>query len=179
MKRPSLQTVGMVVLLLAVLPFVIYAVPQVAGASHSYVVLSDSMSPEIHAGDVVVVDDVPAGQIEVGDVVTYDSTDANQLITHRVVSISESGGERQFETKGDANEESDPRPVPASAVVGVVQFHVPLIGHVISFASSGLGILLFVVVPAVLLAGTELYSLYQDATSGDSSNTATETGGEH
>jgi signal peptidase len=124
------------------------------------------MSPEIQAGDVVIVDDTAADSIGVGDVITYDSPESDQRITHRVVEVSESGGERAFRTKGDANEEADAQPVPASAVVGVVQFHVPLIGHVISFASSDAGMLLFVVVPAVALAVSETVSLYRDATGG-------------
>lgn len=176
MRTPNLETIGVVLLLLAVVPFVIYGVPQVAGASHSYVVLSDSMSPEIHAGDVVIVDDVATDQIEVGDVITYESTDADQRITHRVVSIDDAGGERQFVTKGDANEEADQRPVPASAVVGVVQFHIPLIGHVISFASTDAGMLLFVVLPASALAVSEVVSLYRDATASGSSTESTTTG---
>ncbi|GAB7093603.1 hypothetical protein JCM30237_07550 [Halolamina litorea] len=168
MKTPDLETVGAIVLVLAVLPFVAYAVPQAVGATNSYVVLSDSMSPEIRAGDVVIVDDVSSDSIGVGDVITYESADSDERITHRVVAVDASDGERRFETKGDANEEADPRPVPASAVIGVVQFHIPLIGHVISFASSDLGLLLFVVLPASALAISEVYSLYRDATGGGS-----------
>ena len=164
LRLPDRQTVGAIALLLAVLPFVVYAVPQVAGASQSYVVLSDSMSPEIHAGDVVVVDDVPTQQIGQGDVITYDRPGGDQLVTHRVVEVLNEDGDTAFRTKGDANEEADPQPVPAGNVVGVVQFHIPLIGRVISFASTDAGIVLFVVLPATALGVSEVVSLYRDAT---------------
>ncbi|WP_153952193.1 signal peptidase I [Halosegnis longus] len=174
-RLPSGQTIGAIVLILAVLPFVVYAVPQVAGASHSYVVLSDSMSPEINAGDVVVVDDQPTPQIEQNQVITYERPESDQLVTHRVVAVLDENGETAFRTKGDANEDVDPQPVPTENVVGVVQFHIPLIGHVVSFASSDAGLLVFVILPATGLAVSEVVSLYRDATasgadSGESSD---------
>jgi signal peptidase len=171
MNENRLQTAGAVVLLLLLAPFVVFAVPQVAGASQSYVVLSDSMSPEIRAGDVVIVDDTPTERIEEGDVITYESVQSSQLVTHRVVDVRESSDGTAFRTKGDANEDPDPRPIPAENVVGVVAFHIPLVGHVISFGGSDLGIVVFVIVPAVLLAASEIYDLYQDATTDTTEST--------
>lgn len=161
-KERMLHAAGLLVLLAVVAPFVVYAVPQAVGASQSYVVLSDSMSPEIRAGDVVVVDERPTATIEVGDVITYERTGGGDLVTHRVVEVVERDGETLFRTQGDANEELDLRPIPARNVVGVVLFHVPLIGHLISFGSTDAGIVLFVVVPSILLVASELYSLYND-----------------
>ncbi|UIO99189.1 signal peptidase I [Halobaculum sp. CBA1158] len=163
MNRDAARTIGAILLIVAVAPFAVFAVPQAAGASHSYVVLSDSMSPEIRAGDVVIVDDADPATIGEGDVITYERPGGSQLITHRVVEVVDDG-ERRFRTKGDANEEPDPAPVPPDNVVGVVAFHIPLIGHVISFGSSDLGIVAFVIVPSVLLAVGEVYDLYRDAT---------------
>lgn len=176
-KLPSARTVGGIILILAVLPFVVYAVPQVAGASQSYVVLSDSMSPEIKAGDVVVVDQ-PTAQIEQNQVITYERPGSDQLVTHRVVAVVDENGQRAFRTKGDANDDVDPQPVPTENVVGVVQFHIPHIGHVISFASSDAGLLVFVILPATGLAVNEVVSLYRDATaSGTDDDGASDTGG--
>ena len=77
-----------------------------------------------------------------------------------------------------ANDEVDPQPVPTENVVGVVQFHIPLIGHVISFASSDAGLLVFVILPATGLAVSEVVSLYRDATaSGDESEEANSANG--
>lgn len=160
--KQLLKPLGLVVLVAVVAPFAVYAVPQVVGATQSYVVLSNSMSPSIHAGDVVVVDSVDPATVEEGDVITYERND--ELVTHRVIEVMTENGERTFHTQGDANEDPDPTPVPASAVVGVVLFHVPLVGHVIAFGQTALGTVLLVIVPAVLLILNELYALYQDAT---------------
>jgi len=44
-------------------------------------------------------------------------------------------------------------------VIGVVQFHIPYMGYVTSFAQTRLGILALVVVPAVLLVVSEVWDL--------------------
>ncbi len=171
MKTPKPRTIGAVALVLVLVPFVVFAVPQVVGASHSYVVLSDSMSPEINAGDVVIVDDAPVDTIERGDVITYERPGGDQLVTHRVIEVRSDGDSTSYRTKGDANEDPDPTPIPASNVIGVVAFHIPLIGHVISFGGSDLGIVVFIIIPAVGLAVGEVYDLYQEATTdGDGGN---------
>ena len=141
-------------------------VPAVTGADHSYVVLSDSMSPSIDAGSVVLVSEVPADSIGEGDVITYvasENADRTTRITHRVVDVQTADGTRQFRTKGDANDNPDAQLVAPSAVIGTVQFHVPLIGYLLNFAGSTTGIVTFVIVPAVLLAISEAWSLYSDA----------------
>lgn len=141
-------------------------VPAVTGADHSYVVLSDSMSPSINAGSVVLVSEIPADRIGEGDVITYvgsENADRTTRITHRVVDVQTADGTRQFRTKGDANDNSDAQLVAPSAVIGTVQFHVPLLGYLINFAGSTIGLITFVIVPAILLAISEAWSLYSDA----------------
>ncbi|WP_226010654.1 signal peptidase I [Halomicrobium salinisoli] len=151
------RVTGLAAVAAVVLLFVAAAVPQVAGADHSYVVLSDSMSPAIEAGDVVFVSDVPVDRIGEGDVVTYRGDGGR--VTHRVVEVVETDSGPRFRTRGDANDGPDPALVSPDAVVGVVRFHVPLAGHVILFAQSGLGVLALVVVPAVLLIALEVRDL--------------------
>lgn len=155
--RRAAHALGLGVLVLVVLIFLVAAVPQFAGADESFVVQSDSMAPSIAAGSVVLVSDVPAADIMEGDVITYQRG-GDQPITHRVVEIRDDG---QFVTKGDANEDSDPQPVPTDAVLGEVTFHVPLIGYVIAFAGTDLGLIMLVVIPAALLLVLEVRDILQ------------------
>jgi signal peptidase len=147
----------------------ILAVPSAVGAEASYVVLSDSMSPSIEAGDVVVVRSAPADAIDENDVITFtdadnpDTTERTDRITHRVVEVRQGDDGPLFVTKGDANEDRDPQPVPPERVVGVVWFHIPLVGYLVSFTQSSYGLVAFVVVPGVLLVVSELHALYRDA----------------
>ncbi|GCF14648.1 hypothetical protein Harman_25830 [Haloarcula mannanilytica] len=153
--------IGLGVLLVVVGVFVAAAVPQAVGADESYVVLSSSMSPAIEAGSVVFVNSVPPAEISEGDVITYDRSPGGTTsrVTHRVVNVIKEDGQRQFRTKGDANEDPDPELVSATAVVGVVTFSVPYIGHVIVFSQTRVGLLALVVGPALLLVILEIRDL--------------------
>lgn len=150
------------VLVLVVIPFVLVAVPQLVGASNSYIVLSNSMAdepaPVLVAGDVIFVYDTDPGSIEAGDVITFHSG-KDQVTTHRVKAVEESGTGIGFVTKGDANEEADPRVVPADNVVGTVGFYLPLLGRVIAFIGTSNGLLALVIVPSVLLILSELVNI--------------------
>lgn len=159
------HAVGLAVVAAAVLLAIAVAVPQVVGADHSFVVNSDSMSPAIEAGSIVFVSEVSPDEISEGDVITFErmAEDGPERTTHRVQEVVGTGDDRQFRTKGDANEEADPEPVSARRVVGSVDFHVPLVGYLISFAGTSLGIVLFLIVPAVLLAVTEVRDLLRES----------------
>jgi len=157
--RRAGKLLGAVLFVAVVFLFVSTAVPQAVGADESFVVQSDSMSPAIDAGSVVYVNDVSADKIGTDDVITYRSPAADSRVTHRVVEVVERDSQRQFRTKGDANEDPDPDLVASSQVVGRVAFHVPLIGYGVSFAGTTAGTVLLVIVPAVLLIAAELRDL--------------------
>ncbi|WP_231185157.1 signal peptidase I [Haladaptatus sp. DYF46] len=164
---------GGVVLAFALVLTTVVVFPQMVGASGSYVVLSGSMSPTIHAGDVVISRTVETADIEAGDVIVFhDGVVPSDRTTHRVVNVVHRDDGVFFETKGDANEDPDPNPVPADDVIGRVWFHVPYIGHLILFARSRMGLLSLVIVPCLLLVVTEAYSLVSAALGGDSDGTS-------
>lgn len=165
--RSTLKAVGTVLFVLALVPFAVFTFPQVVGADHGYVVLSGSMSPTFEAGDTIIVRETSPSELEKGDVITYhgvDSTSQPNRVTHRIVGVAERDDGTYFETKGDANEEADRQLVPAEDVIGQVAFAIPLIGYVISFAGSDVGLLVFVVVPSLLLIVSEIWDLWLAAT---------------
>jgi signal peptidase len=187
-----LRVVRTLLLVVVVVPFVVYAVPQLVGASHSFVVLSGSMEPAISTGDVIVVEDVPASDIEEGDVITFGGSATEPATTHRVIAVGESDGERVFRTKGDANEDPDASPVAADEVVGRVMelpvptagqtlFAIPYIGYVIEFAGTPRGFVALVVLPFGLLGVSELWEYASRSSDGggeDASATVAEPTGE-
>lgn len=159
--RKITEVVVFFLFLAIVVLFVAASVPQLVGAEDSYVVLSDSMSPTIKAGAVVFVSDVPVDDIGTDDVITYEG-ESGAPVTHRVVDVVTEEGERRFVTQGDANEDPDPQPVSPSEVVGRVSFHLPIIGYVVAFAGTDLGLIALVVIPASLLVVLEIRDLLQD-----------------
>jgi signal peptidase len=133
----------------------------------SLTVLSGSMEPTIHVGDVVVVRQIAALDARVGDVVTFrDPTGPDRLITHRVRKISIADGKVSFETKGDANTSIERWHVPSDATIGLVMYRVPRIGYVLFYVHGALGRLLLVVVPALLLGGYEIWRIWRPAPTG-------------
>ncbi|MFC7176169.1 signal peptidase I [Halosegnis marinus] len=150
--RRVAAVLGTLLLVAAVTPFVVFAVPQVVGADDGFVVLSGSMEPALSPGDVVIVD--ASTPVRVGDVITYRTGGESVPTTHRVVGAVDGG----YETKGDANENVDAGVVPRSAVLGEVVYVIPLVGHVILWANTSTGYVALVVVPLVLLVANELWT---------------------
>jgi len=163
MNRPiSLKTIvnvlGIVLLIALVAPFVVYAVPGVVGAEHSFVVLTASMTPAIAPGDVVIVDERDPATIADGDVITFVRGGNEVPVTHRVIDVVDGPGGVAFETRGDANGAPDASLVPGENVLGVVTITIPYIGYVIQFTDSPLGFAALVVIPFGLLLLSELWS---------------------
>ncbi|MDO8750568.1 MAG: signal peptidase I [Dehalococcoidia bacterium] len=90
------------------------------------VVLSGSMEPTIHVGDIAVVRKQDPYAFQIGDVVTYSTAGGN--ITHRIVGLDVTPQGPFFLMRGDANLTADPRAIPAQAIVGKVVYRVPRLG---------------------------------------------------
>ncbi|MEU0554757.1 signal peptidase I [Dactylosporangium sp. NPDC006015] len=121
-----------------------------------YVVMSDSMAPAMHAGDVILVDP-QATSLAVYEIVTY--SDPRGLVTHRVVAQAEDG---TFTVKGDANQQPDTRPVERRQVIGPVRLILPSVGWPVvqvrthPFKVAGVALILAVVWPRRRLLGVAL-----------------------
>jgi len=127
-------------------------------------VISGSMEPAVHTGDVIIVRPLTAGQVPAdGDIITFRSKDKpDMLITHRVVGTVKINGEpRAFVTKGDANDAMDLSAVSIEQVVGRYAWRVPYFGYVSSFLHKPLGIVLFVILPGIVLVGLELRKMWK------------------
>jgi signal peptidase len=117
------------------------------------VVLSGSMEPALHTGDVSVVRSIAPIDARPGDIVTFrDPDNAKRLITHRVRAMRVQGDAVVFRTRGDANNVSERWRVPASGEIGRVMYRIPKLGWVLSYArSKGLFVLLLGGALALLL----------------------------
>ena len=163
--RRVATTVAVLVLVAALVPFVVFAVPQAVGADHGFVILSGSMEPAVSPGDVVIVD--ASAPIAVGDIITFD--DGNEVPTsHRVIAIEDG----QYITQGDANQNPDAQPVAPGDALGRVTLAIPYLGHVILWVNTPLGYVSLVVAPLVLLVASELLAWARKDTDVDSDDPA-------
>ncbi len=126
-----------------------------------------SMEPTLHAGDLLLNRKVPPSEIRVGDVIAFSTPDEVRrqknlpaTLAHRVVSIDGKAGQLVFITKGD-NSDTDRLPVPSSAVRGVMERNLGVIGKPLMFLTNtrmllmfGLPVAAFVVVAILVSAMT-------------------------
>ena len=88
---------------------------------------SGSMSPKIEKGDVVIYEKIDKEKMpEIGKVLVFKKDD--KTVVHRIIEIVDTGSEKVYYTKGDANESPDGYPILYKDMVGVVKFRIKYIG---------------------------------------------------
>ena len=117
-------------------------------------VISGSMEPTYSVGDLLYVKTVDPDSVRVGDPITFVLNEDLVVATHRVVKID--GENRQFTTKGDANETEDAAPVHFNNLIGVPVFAIPLLGYVSAFIQSPPGMYIAIGFGVILLAAVFL-----------------------
>lgn len=114
-------------------------------------VQTGSMAPAIPPGSAVLVQRVPESAINVGDVLTYiHPENAQQTITHRFIGYQYEDGDKLLTLKGDANDSAD-APVASASVVGKVTHTLPLVGHIINFLRTPVGLGLIIYLPTLIV----------------------------
>jgi len=170
-KKPSTKRKIIVTVILLVSAFsgafLIYFIMQVALNTENpmVVVVSGSMEPNLHKGDLLFLRGIDAENIKngtiggkEGDIIVFNAQGLPgwfhapvEPIVHRVVDKKYDNG-WFFLTKGDANQLIDPAWVPETRIFGVVVGRIPYIGWVkIILTDSGLLIPLLVIVSFLLV----------------------------
>ena len=116
-----------------------------------FTVVSGSMEPVYHVGDLLYVRPTDPADLQPGDVITFVMNEQLVVGTHRVVEVEDTGERLYFYTKGDANAAMDAAPVAQENVLGTPVFSIPLLGYVAAFVQQPPGSYVAVAVGAVLL----------------------------
>ena len=147
--------------------FGVIVAPSLVGG-RSLTVMSGSMEPALRVGDIVINSKVSPADVRVGDIVTFsDPEGTGKLITHRVRRVRIADGTAHMVTKGDKTNSVERWDVPASGSFGRVEFRVPLLGFLVFWLHGPLARLGLIVVPALLLAGFELWRIWRPQRRGD------------
>jgi len=160
--------------------FFVYFILQISFNTESpiVVVVSGSMEPQIHKGDLLFVmgidaEDIKNGTAEDkdGDIIVFNAqwfSAPIEPIVHRVINKYLVGDKWYFETQGDANLIPDQAPTSEDNIIGVVVGGIPYIGWVkIFLTDSGLLIPLLIVISALLII-----SIVRDIYKGDDDDDA-------
>ena len=136
------------------------SVSRVAGFT-PLTVQSQSMAPTFNEGDLIVIKATDVKKLKVGDIITFHTIINNEyaLNTHRIESIAENNGIRNYTTKGDNNAIADTHIISDGDIVGKYVFRMAGVGKLMNFLSSSTGFLLVIVVPMLLFFVYQVYHL--------------------
>jgi signal peptidase I len=143
------------------------SVVKAPGGVRLFVVLSGSMEPSIKIASVVVV--APQNEYREGEVITFfanptqtDLKKSGTTVTHRIIKVNDDEGRPTYNTKGDANEDSDREMVAHRSVLGKVLFSIPYLGRVIAFTKTQMGFVALIIIPGTLIVYSELMSIKKE-----------------
>ena len=142
-------------LLTMIIAVVMVAPGLISGSTQILTVMSESMSPAIGVGDVIIVKSVDPATLKIGDIITYAPQKYGVVITHRIIDIEENG---DFVTKGDANRRNDINNVDPAQVIGKCDMILPYLGYLTHYARQPIGFIILILVPTILLIVIEIRS---------------------
>lgn len=165
----------MLILVVIVIMFLAYYVDRQIGLKKgevrsplfgAYVIISESMIPNINVYDAVLTVRVKEKDIEKYDIITFISKEietAGTPITHRVIEIVYDPDDATkvigYRTKGDNNNTADFAIITPQEVIGKVYLRVPMIGYLQTFMTKPIGWILIVVIPCLLIIGNDVFKL--------------------
>lgn len=136
----------------------------------AYIIISESMVPQINVYDAVVTMRTDANNIKVDDIITFVSKEietAGTPITHRVIGIVYEDESKEkiigFRTKGDHNNTADFALIAPNEVIGKVFLRIPMIGYVQTIMTKPIGWLFIVVIPCLLIIGSDIFKLVKNS----------------
>ena len=136
----------------------------------AFVIRGGSMEPTIPLGSLILVQPIDPDAVTVNDVITVRS-DNGVVYSHRVSQVIDEGAERRFQLRGDANESPDGRLVPARALIGRVEGHLPLAGYLVALLSVPSGVMSLLSMLGSLLLATWLLEDLESSDAGGQAGT--------
>lgn len=114
-------------------------------------VVSGSMSGEMEVGETILIKTIKdENTLKVGDIVTFKEN-SSSLVTHRIVEITEENGKRKYILRGDANNTNDRVPVFFDKMEGKYVLKMKLLGKLVAYIGTPIGIVTFCAIPLLVL----------------------------
>lgn len=135
------KAMSMVTIAILILFFVLFALIS-QGHMGLLIVKSDSMSPSIPAGSLLVFEKAGIDRVEIGDTIVFrEGSSASALVTHRVVEKAYQEGNFLLKTKGDSNHRSDELLVSEDRLMGKAITVIPSAGRALAYTKTPAGLL--------------------------------------
>lgn len=128
-----------------------------------YIVTSDSMkATDFDAGDLIIVKEVDPTVLKEGDIITFISQNEdsfNETITHKIRSLTTTKeGDPAFITYGTTTDTNDAVPVEYPFIRGQYKTSLAGVGEFFAFLRSPAGYVVCILVPFLLLIGSQIIS---------------------
>ena len=109
----------------------------------TFSILSGSMEPTLHIGDLIIIKEINAEELKTGDIITF--MEGNSAVTHRIIEIINENGKFSYKTKGDANDTNDNELVKQENIQGKYIGKIDKIGGLISKAKNTSTLIIIVI----------------------------------
>jgi signal peptidase len=110
----------------------------------NFIIVSESMEPNIMVGDAVFVKEVQENQIKINDIISFNDSDGD-ITTHRVIEIIEENGKKLYKTKGDNNKVEDKEKIEYKDIEGKYQFHIKGFGIFANIIKSRITLIILII----------------------------------
>lgn len=172
MKKPKLKIiekilnkiiVSLIIFIALVMGVSIFNFP---GGFKLYTVQSGSMEPAIKTGSVVITQ--PTNEYKKGEIITYKSENERNnpkpqvTTTHRIVKAEKNEEGITYTTKGDANSSTDGNSLDKDLILGKVIFTLPLIGYLVAFSRTQVGLITLIVIPSTIIVYNEFLNIKKE-----------------
>ncbi len=172
MLKKILSIIGRVICVALVALMVFILVSRLSGKTPNlfgykfYIIATDSMTPSLEVGDVIISKNVKDfSKLELDDVITYNCEKgklAGMSITHRIVEINEENGEFSFRTQGTKEGATiDEYAVEEYQIDGVMITKVPLIGKLITFITKPMVFFILIISPLCVCLFFEIKKVFE------------------
>ncbi|WP_259279788.1 signal peptidase I [Lactococcus raffinolactis] len=120
--------------------------------------MEGNKADDFNVGDLVVIHKTENTlNLKKGTIITFvdPHSESKALVTHRINRVVTHDKDHVYETKGDANNTIDKGVINPSQIIGVYQLHLKGFGSKLMFLQSPKGMFLFIVLPLIILFGSD------------------------
>ena len=162
-----LKMIVFVVLLLFVVATVYQKIfpnnPSVFGF-RTYSIITDSMSPKLKKGDVILVKVKKVSDYKVNDIITFKGMEdqlKDKIVTHQIVAITKENNKRIFYTKGLQNISEDPA-VYEEQILGKYIYKFRIFSIIEKILDTKIGFVLIIIIPLGFIYFFEIKDIVKD-----------------
>lgn len=123
-----------------------------------YVIVSESMTPELKVGDIIITKKTESKDLKPNDIIAYQGLTGdfkNKIITHKIEYITKEANRYIYYTKGTANNTIDPA-VYEEQIYGKMIYKTLILSYISQVVRTKIGFFLIVLIPIAIMCVIEI-----------------------